>query len=203
MLDGIKRLIKATKEVNAQWKQSHLLAHIVLRLIQRLTQDMQREDLAGIALDNYEHLLAESDANDFRTSHYFDLVTSTNPDSLTFQNTIATLEKKMYPGDLEEQSKKLNFVKIDVDGVLTSFLKFWKAYFERTPKQRNIWYARVNNLIAVLICRERSIDNSQLTAYFSKPVEDFVEREMKFCNFEERHWCILKTLECIYSEPVF
>lgn len=84
VLEGVDQLIRDTKRINCQWKSSHLLHHIILRLILRL-QSMQEEGIAEIIIDSYLQLVEDSSLDDDRTNMYYNFVTKTDPGSLKFK----------------------------------------------------------------------------------------------------------------------
>lgn len=66
---------------------------------------------------------------------------------------------------------------------------------------------RVSFLLPLLHLRERTIDIAKDSGVFAPKVEEFCAREMKFCNFEEKHRCLSEakvkfskgTLFCLYN----
>jgi hypothetical protein len=88
-------------------------------------------DLAELASQSYEsrrELKVPKD--DFRTRYYSKLALDQDLRTRAFRKTIIPVIKLMNRFR-EASEKKKNYVKLEVDGCLTSILKFWKTWVDR------------------------------------------------------------------------
>lgn len=98
ILDRLEQVIKDSKGANEHWKQSHLLHHGVLKLIEHM-QSLQRNELCGIALDLYLDLYSQANiiqSGDWRTHFYFLKVQNQSPEGAKFLQYWAIIESQAY-----------------------------------------------------------------------------------------------------------